>query len=132
MSRLVLSYNEALEEFGSFKGSAKQFLEEFPEYSDAKRAKWSSSLVADLQRKKQACFAEKTTRVSLYRPFGKQHAYFDPMWNHRQAQLPSMFPTQQHHNIGFDVMAPREAVPFALLATDVLPDLSFLGPAPGK
>ena len=71
--------------------------------------------------------AVDTDRVcmSLYRPFFKQRSYFAKELNDMVLRIPSMFPTQQHHNIGFDVMAPREAVPFALLATDVLPDLSF-------
>lgn len=125
MQSTIRCYNEALNEFYSFEGSAQAFLEEFSEHSDARKVKWSSSLVPQLGRYKKAEFHRNGLRSSLYRPFSRQHVYFDPMWNHRQAQLPSMFPTLQHKNIGFEVMAPREAVPFALLATDVIPDLSF-------
>lgn len=125
MKWTVDHYNKALAEFEPFSGDVQKFLKETAEYSDGTKIKWSSSLVSKVQRGERAQFDNGALIVSLYRPFSKQHAYFDSMWNHRQAQLPSMFPTQHHHNIGFDVMAPREAVSFALLATDVLPDLSF-------
>ena len=132
MTRIISSYNEALEKFEFSSSTAQQFLKELPEFSNSSRAKWSSSLVADLQRKKKAYLNEKATRVALYRPFDKQHAYFDPMWNHRQSQLPSMLPTQQHDNIGYYALNPGAEKPFAVLATRLIPDLALYGSNAGQ
>ena len=123
MQLTIHRYNEALNEFSSFEGDAQAFLEAFPEHSDARKIKWSSSLVPQLGRYKETKFERDGLRSSLYRPFSKQHVYFDPMWNHRQAQLPTMFPTLQHNNIGFVITSPGETVSLSALAMNVLPDL---------
>nr|WP_046284139.1 DEAD/DEAH box helicase [Mycobacterium sp. UM_NZ2] len=72
-------------------------------------------------------FRTSAIRVGTYRPFTKQNVYFDQrqQLNNCTYLLPSMFPTLEHENIGFLVMAPREGTQFAVLASDVLPDLSF-------
>lgn len=41
-------------------------------------------------------------------------------------QLPSMFPTQQHHNIGYVTTSPGDSVPLGTLATSIMPDLHTL------
>ncbi|TXS75872.1 DEAD/DEAH box helicase [Corynebacterium sp. LK11] len=66
-------------------------------------------------------------RKALYRPFFTQNVYFDRsrQLNNEIYQVPSMFPTPEHQNIGFVVMAPRDAANFAVLATELMPDLSF-------
>lgn len=96
-----------------------------PALVDSTQGSWNVNLKQELARGTEITVNTDRVYTSLYRPFFKQRNYFAKELIDRQYQLPSMFPTQQHHNIGFDVMAPREAVPFALLATDVLPDLSF-------
>ena len=96
-----------------------------PELIDSTQGSWNRSLKQELARGTDIVVDPDRMYTSLYRPFFKQRSYFAKELNDMVYQLPSMFPTQHHHNIGFDVMAPREAVSFALLATDVLPDLSF-------
>lgn len=96
-----------------------------PALVDSTQGSWNVNLKQELARGTEIAVDLNRVYTSLYRPFFKQRNYFAKELIDRQYRLPSMFPTQQHHNIGFDVMAPREAVPFALLATDVLPDLSF-------
>ncbi len=130
MTWTIDHYNKALVEFEPFSGNAQQFLKETTEYSDGTKVKWSSSLVPKFQRGERAQFDEDALRASLYRPFSKQHAYFDSMWNHRQAQLPSMFPTSGHQNIGYGVCAASNRTPFSLLVSDLFPNLSlFMDPA---
>nr|WP_239476765.1 type ISP restriction/modification enzyme [Nocardia arizonensis] len=43
----------------------------------------------------------------------------------RQGELPSIFPTPHHNNVGILVLAPRDGADCAVLATDLLPELSF-------
>lgn len=123
VDHLIDAYNQALAAVSKF-DSVDELFDTHPEFVDPSRIKWSSSLQNHLKRRNPIP-SDGFQTLSLYRPFCKQNAYFDLVLNHRTYQLPSMFPTQQHRNIGFEVMAPREAASFALLATDVLPDLSF-------
>ena len=73
-------------------------------------------------------------RVGGYRPFCAQHVYFDTaqQLNNRTYQLPSMFPTPHHTNIGFYVVGTGSDKPFSVLMTDAIPDLSFWGSGSGQ
>lgn len=126
----VASYRQAqdLLRSGGFeenKRGVDALFAQHPALVDSTQGSWNVNLKQELARGTEIAVDLDRVYTSLYRPFFKQRNYFAKELIDRQYQLPSMFPTQHHHNIGFDVMAPREAVPFALLATDVLPDLSF-------
>ncbi len=126
----VANYRQAQEVlrsegFDESKRGVDALFAQHPELVDSTQGSWNRSLKQELARGTKITVDTDRVYTSLYRPFFKQRSYFAKELNDMVYQLPSMFPTQQHHNIGFDVMAPREAVPFALLATDVLPDLSF-------
>ncbi|SQI00138.1 superfamily II DNA/RNA helicase [Corynebacterium minutissimum] len=101
------------------------FLKQNPTFSDGQRIKWSRSLRNSVYRNEIFKFDSEKLVQGLYRPFCSQHVYFDSMLNHERYQLPSMFPTPEHCNIGFVVMAPRGAANFAVLVTGLMPDLSF-------
>src|SRR5699024_3205307 len=51
--------------------------------------------------------------------------------NNTTYQLPSMFPTAHHENIGFYQVGDGSAVPFSVLMTDRLPDLHVTGAGSG-
>ncbi|MBA3530314.1 MAG: hypothetical protein H0T73_00135 [Ardenticatenales bacterium] len=63
--------------------------------ADANKIKWSSNLKGYLRQHRFATFAEDKIRTSLYRPFTRQHLFFDEILNHRQGQWPSFFPTPE-------------------------------------
>lgn len=109
--------------------TAESVLKENPRLVDPRLGKWSSSLISQLNRRAPLSRGGVTAH-SLYRPFCKQRAFFDAQFNHRQYQLPSMFPTSAHQNIGYGVCAASNRTPFSLLASDLLPNLSlFMDPA---
>lgn len=110
--------------------SADKFLKSNPEFADPSRIKWSSSLISELERRKQLEGSGFYT-ASAYRPFAKQHVYFDSQFNHRTYQLPSMFPTPKHENIGLVVAAAADRAKFAVIATNQIIDLNFWG-VPGQ
>ncbi|ORX01316.1 DEAD/DEAH box helicase [Mycolicibacillus trivialis] len=68
-------------------------------------------------------------RISAYRPFMKEHAYFDPrqQLNNCTYQLPSIFPTPHHVNIGIEVAGASSPVGFGVLAIGAMPDVQTLG-----
>ena len=72
-------------------------------------------------------------RRSIYRPFMGQFCYFDEdrQLSNDTYQLPSMFPTPEHRNIGFYQVGNGSAVPFSVVATNLLPDLHVTGAGSG-
>ena len=61
--------------------------------------------------------------TATYRPFCKQHLYFDKMWNDMVYQIPRLFPTPQSKNLVICVSGANIRRPFSCLITDVIPDL---------
>lgn len=138
---LGASYEEALQRFqkesrqSNLRGEAlvTEFLKENPILADPKHIKWSRSLRQSVF--KGECFEFDRERVlpSLYRPFCAQNVYFDKLLNHERYQLPSMFPTSKHRNIGFYIPAVSSAArEFNAQATELLPDLCLSGSGSGQ
>ncbi len=67
-------------------------------------------------------------RVGSYRPFEKMHVYFDPkqQLNNTTYQLPSMFPTPHHENVGILLTGSASHFEFTPFMTDRLPNLHLL------
>lgn len=125
VSTLKATYNKALESIQSGQ-SAKEFLNSEPWFVDPTRSKWSSSLQSQLDRRLEVNKTGYHTK-SLYRPFCQQKVYFDEQLNHRRYQLPSIFPTPNHSNIGFLQPTVGASKPFTVFAVDQIPDLNFYG-----
>ncbi len=89
------------------------------------RISWNRGLKQDLAKNYPICWSDNALRRFSYRPFCPQWGYLDRHVNDMIYQLPSMFPTPHHRNIGIVVLAPREAVQFGVLAVADIPDLSF-------
>ena len=128
------NYNHVVSDFGRLasnyiSGSGEkrvnQFLKENPQYVAPTEIKWSRGLRTSVAKALLFELNDVKFFQSLYRPFYRQYVYFDCSFNETLSQLPSMFPTLEHRNIGFVVMAPRDAAIFAVLAVDLIPDLSF-------
>ena len=124
---VVADFGAIASDFSSGPGEKRvnQFLKKYPQYAIDTEIKWSRSLRASVAKALIFELNDAEFTQSMYRPFHRQHVYFDRLLNHERSQLPSMFPTLEHRNIGFVVMAPRDAAIFAVLAVDLIPDLSF-------
>ncbi len=135
VKRLIANYQRARESFNGYcesrglsastEATVNEFLAEHPDYSQANHVKWSVGLKLRMARGKAIRFDDTALRSTAYRPFSSQLAYFDRTLNERVNQLPAVFPTQHHENVGFVVLAPRDGTDFGVLATRQLPDLSF-------
>lgn len=95
---------------------------EHPDMDPTKIA-WGDGLKSLLCRKIQVGYSTTAARLSVYRPFCKQHVYFDAPLNERQYQLPKLFPTPAHENIVITLPGPGSAGEFYALAIDMLPAL---------
>jgi predicted helicase len=93
---------------------------------------WSRSLRGQMRKGIQATWTPEHLASSGYRPFFRQHLYFDRMFNHERSQLPRMFPTPRHHNLGLYALNPGAEKPFAVLALDQVPDLALYGSNAGQ
>ena len=132
-NRVTAVFREVASNFtsGSGKDRVKQFLKENPQYAVPTEIKWSDSLYASVA--KALIFELNDTQFtqSIYRPFHRQHVYFDRLLNHERSQLPSVFPTSEHKNIGFYQVGKGSAVPFSVIGSNLLPDLHVTGAGSG-
>ena len=94
--------------------------------------KWTSELEAQIRRGTQLEFDGKKIQGSLYRPFVSAQTYFDRIITHRVYQQPAFFPigaTERTPSIAF-MCGDRQ--PFALIATDRLPNLNMFSADAGQ
>jgi predicted helicase len=98
---------------------------------DLTRIKWDGTLEATLAKGRAVSFEPRSLRIATYRPFNKQHVYFDRSLNNSVYQLESLFPSAAHANFGFYYVGMGSAVPFSVLALDTLPDLHVTGAGSG-
>lgn len=66
--------------------------------TDSTKISWSRALKADLGKGKRVTFHDKAIVTSLYRPFSKQHLYFDRRMNEVVYKMPSIFPSSGEGN----------------------------------
>ena len=134
VTSLLETYNQAREQLQQWlvdtktKPSAKAtttFLKENPEYVDDKRIKWNDTLQSFAARNIPGVVESRPVR-SLYRPFSQRYVCFDKLLNERRYQLPALFPSPAHNNIGFVTASPGESIVTVPLATTILPDLHTL------
>jgi len=104
-----------------------EYLQRHPDAADEKHIKWSRSLRTTLARRKHVDQNSQGLVEAVYRPFCRQQAYFDRYLNHERSQLPTMFPTPHHANVGFYTLGVGATADFALLISDKLPDVQMLG-----
>ncbi|MDT3662609.1 MAG: type ISP restriction/modification enzyme, partial [Anaerobiospirillum sp.] len=110
-SRDAWSYNASRKAFESsfteciaFYNSQVKDYQEFPESyqrnNDETKIKWSSSLVAYLERGDMSSpYSVNFIELSLYRPFNKLWLYNDKTWIHRAGQMPQLFPYNGAENL---------------------------------
>lgn len=67
-------------------------------------------------------------RKTLYRPFFGQNCYFDPdqQLNNCTYQLPVLFPSAKHDNIGIMMTGPAAMYQYSIIGTDLMPNLHTL------
>ncbi len=98
---------------------------------DPSKISWSSSLIPKAAKQILLSFSSAQLTAGTYRPFSRTSVYFDDQMNHRVYQLPKIFPTPDHANVGFYYVGAGSAVPFSVLMVDSLPDLHLTGAGSG-
>ncbi|WFE48863.1 DEAD/DEAH box helicase [Micromonospora sp. WMMD1155] len=98
---------------------------------DARKISWNEADRGRIHKGDRYAFDPASVRAAIYRPFSKQWIYFNQRLNQRTYQLPTLFPTPEHKNLGFYNVGSGSAVPFSVLMTDALPDLHVTGAGSG-
>ena len=111
----------------------KQFIEQYNDdvsrnekTFDSTRIKWSSSLDSSFSRGIYATLAEKRLCVASYRPYCKQHLYYDELLIHRKGLFTSFFPNETVKNIIIAVSGKGGNKPFSSLLFQNIADLNML------
>lgn len=102
------------------------FLQAHPRFADTTKISWNRALKNLAAKDTEIPLRRNRVYRSLYRPFMKQRVYFEQALNDMTYQLPSMFPTREHVNIGFLTVGAGESLGSSVLATDLLPDLHVI------
>ncbi len=108
-----------------------KFLQQRLQFADTTRISWNRTLKNLAAKRTEIPVRPERIYGSLYRPFMPQRVYFEQSLNDMTYQLPSMFPTPEHQNIGFYQVGNGSAVPFSVVATNLLPDLHVTGAGSG-
>ncbi|MEJ7624253.1 MAG: type ISP restriction/modification enzyme [Pyrinomonadaceae bacterium] len=89
---------------------------------------WSRDLKLDLRRNKTLKFVKSNIRSSVYRPFTKQHLYFDRVLNEEVYVFPSFFPTGESELENRVICTTTEAqIPFSSQISNLIPCLHYGG-----
>lgn len=97
--------------------------------NDDKLISWSRDLKVDVQRGNLAEFLPSKLRVASYRPFTKQHMFFDRVLNEEVYQFPGFFPigATEIENRAICVTDKGSEKPFMAMMTDRIADLHIVG-----
>ena len=96
---------------------------------DSNKISWTRALLNQLSKKSSTTFSDDNIRVAMYRPFSKQHIYFDRFWNEMVYQIPKLFPNHGKNRV---ICTPGlgASKDFTCLMTDTITDLNFMSLAP--
>ena len=94
--------------------------------------KWTSELEAQIKRGTQLEFDSRKIQGSLYRPFTAAQTYFDRIITHRVYQQPCFFPIGAAKRTPSIAFMCGDRQPFALIATDRLPNLNMFSADAGQ
>lgn len=126
MRNMIANYNRQVDNYAkACKGLAK---DQWPKIldiveTDPKKISWSSSLLPDAARGRNAEFSPDAIVKSMYRPYSKQWLYFDGMLNDRQGKSPLFFPSPKHRNVVIFATGIGASKPFSALVADCVPNL---------
>ena len=98
-----------------------------PHLTGLGRISWNRGLKQDLAKSHQITWSDESVRLSAYRPFCAQWVYLDRHVNDMIYQVPSVFPTPHHINLGYYAIGVGATADFSLLIVNKIPDVQMLG-----
>ncbi len=127
MSASVEAYEATLDHV---KRQQPKTAEDVIDSTDA-RLKWTRQVKASLLRHQETAVDPDHFRMALYRPFTKQHLYFDDFWNEERYQQHLFFPTARTENRAIVVSDHGYRSPHSTLMVDAIPELHLCASTDG-
>jgi len=131
VGRMIDFYNRQVSEFSAVAEASKisdpAALVDTVVDLDPAKFSWDRADRARLVRGVRYSARSDAVVKAAYRPFCKQHVYFDRQLNNTVYQLPKIFPAAGLPNMGIYNVGAGSAVPFSVLMVDSLPDLHLTG-----
>ena len=93
--------------------------------------KWDAETIQYIKRKISKTFEKHQIVGSLYRPYIKQYLYLDKHFNGRTYQMFNIFPDKDAENKLIGFMGQSTDKPFAVISSNLIPDLNCISPASG-
>jgi predicted helicase len=124
VNRMIAFYNQQVDRVETEEMTEAQIAERID--FDPRNFSWDRADRKRLASRERYIADEQNVRDALYRPFNKQHVYFDRLLNNTVYQLPRIFPESRSSTEGILFIDPGETSPFAALATNTLPDVHVL------
>ena len=94
--------------------------------------KWDSETIQYIHRKIPKPFEKSQIVESLYRPYIKQYLYLDKHFNGRTYQMFHIFPEKNADNKLIGFMGQSTDKPFAVISSNLIPDLNCISLASGS
>ncbi|CAG7857842.1 hypothetical protein MCAMS1_02815 [biofilm metagenome] len=125
MQRMLNFYNSEVERYeAACQGLTKNRYPSVSEFTnnDPTKISWSVNLKQDITRFAKLDFDSDEVRIAIYRPFIKQHLYFNKNCNERRNQMPRIFPERGLDNRVICVTGRGETTGFSALIVGTFPD----------
>ncbi len=94
---------------------------------DSTKISWNRGLRNDLAKLRHHEYHPEYIRMAMYRPFVRQHYYFDRNFNDMMYQIPKLFPNPQSSNLVICCSGIGVTKDFSCIITDMIPDLELIG-----
>jgi predicted helicase len=125
---LIAFYNDELARYKSQATTGKAVdIDKFIKV-DSTKISWTRATKADFEKKKSLIYTGNIVPAA-YRPFMKQHLYFDRRLNEMVYQIPRFFPDAKKENLIISVNANWTGNGQIAFMSNALPDLHFNGDA---
>jgi len=124
MTEFAETYNAEVDKYAQ--SNKAQPFEKFA-CMDATKIKWHSGLLPKAIAGKKGKFNSSKITPSIYRPFERTYAYFDPMFVQRVSLLPRIYPDSAAQNLVIQINAKYNGNGHIALISNSLPDLHCNG-----
>lgn len=126
MSKMIDFYNhQRLSYQLAFADNKSLKVEEFID-TDSAKISWTVNLKNNVSKNIDILLKSDSLRPGVYRPFCRQHLYFDKNLIERPGLSMKLFPTPQHKNLVICVSCVAQSE-LSVLVTNHIPDLHFNG-----
>lgn len=122
----IAYYNAQVDEYSKAKKTDPTLkAEEFIIY-DSTKFSWARQQKRDIENLKKYSYQRISEREILYRPYSKQHGYFNKQLNDMVYQLPKLFPTPETENLVICMTGLGTKKEFSTLISDIIPDVQLI------